>query len=355
MPNPKTPSNPLTNNDTRNSRWNTFKSISNVNKSSKGLSINKKPLWLDLIAVIMPVLFFSVAIKIYSNELLLINLMIYVVLAQGINVSYGFTGYLPFGYVGFFGTGAYAASLSILFFHFPAILAVVVGGIVAALFGLLLSPLLRLSGSYFAIATLAAAEAIFAIIGNPSLASITKGPYGIDIGAVYNSGASYTAAVVLVGLAMLVVVLLNRSNLGLALRSIRNDPVSAEMAGVNVVRERMFAWIIAAIFAGLAGGIFAWAISVFYPSAVFDLSTSVFAIVFALFGGVGTVYGPLVGTVILFGLYSFIGISQPQDFQVIYGLLIVALVLFVPGGLAGIINTLRSKRSIDTPKGTIDG
>lgn len=355
MPDPKGSSNSLLTPRSGKGRWNIFNPSASGNNINPGLEINKKPLWVDLIAVLLPVLFFSLAIKVYSNELLLINVMLYIVLAQGINVSYGFTGYLPFGYVGFFGTGAYAASLSILFLHFPAVLAVVVGGVVAALFGLLLSPLLRLSGSYFAIATLAAAEAIFAIIGNPSLASVTKGPYGIDIGSVYNSGASYTSAVVLVGLVMLIVVLLNRSNLGLALRSIRNDPVSAAMAGVNVVRERMIAWIIAAVFAGLAGGIFAWAISVFYPSAVFDLSTSVFAIVFALFGGVGSVYGPLVGAVILYGLYSFIGISQPQYFQVIYGLLIVALVLFVPGGLAGMVKALTKKRSQHPPKGVIDG
>lgn len=319
--------------------------------ASEQFVITNRPLWTDLIAVVLPVLAFSIAVKVYSNELLLINVMVYIVLAQGINVSYGFTGYLPFGYVGFFGTGAYAASLSILYLHLPAEVAVLVGGIVAALLALLLSPLLRLSGSYFAIATLAAAEAISAIVGNPSLANITKGPYGIDIGSVYNSGASYVSAVALVGIAMLVVVLLNRSNLGLAFRSIRDDPLSAAMAGVNVVRERMVAWVIAAVFAGLAGGIFAWAISVFYPSAVFDLSTSVFAIVFALFGGVGSVYGPMIGAVVLYGLYSFIGISQPQYFQVIYGLLIVVLVLFVPGGLAGLYKTIRSKRSESASKG----
>lgn len=319
--------------------------------SSEQFMISNKPLWTDLIAVVLPVLAFAIAVKVYSNELLLINVMIYIVLAQGINVSYGFTGYLPFGYVGFFGTGAYAASLSILFLHLPAEIAVLAGGVVAALLALVLSPLLRLSGSYFAIATLAAAEAISAIVGNPSLANITKGPYGIDIGSAYNSGASYVAAVVLVGIAMLTVVLLNRSNLGLALRSIRNDPLSAAMAGVNVVRERMVAWVIAAVFAGLAGGIFAWAISVFYPSAVFDLSTSVFAIVFALFGGVGSVYGPMIGAIVLYGLYSFIGISQPQYFQVIYGLLIVILVLFVPGGLAGLLRSVRGKRGKSASKG----
>lgn len=108
------------------------------------------------------------------------------------------------------------------------------------------------------------------------------------------------------------------------------------MAGVNVVRERTFAWLISATLAGLAGAIYAWAVSVFYPEAVFDLSISVFAIVFALFGGVGTVLGPLLGAVVLYGVYNYIGVSQPQDFQLIYGVLIVLIVLFLPNGLLSI-------------------
>lgn len=129
----------------------------------------------------------------------------------------------------------------------------------------------------------------------------------------------------------------------MSLRAIRADPLSARMAGVNVVRTRTYAWLISAGLAGLAGGIYGWAVSVFYPDAVFDLSISVFAIVFALFGGVGTVLGPLLGTVVLFGVYNAIGISQPQYFQLIYGVLIVLIVLFLPNGLLSLRLRRRSR------------
>lgn len=297
--------------------------------------------WSDIAAVLVPVAGFLIAERIYSNELLLINMLIYASLAQGINLIYGFTGYLPFGYVAFFGAGAYGTSLSILYLGVPAPLAVVLGGVTGALLGGILIPLLRLSGVYFAIASLAAALAVEQVISNPSLVSITRGPYGINLVNAFNQTASYDAAVVLLGVSMLGIVLLRRSRFGLSLRAISADPLAAEMAGVWVVRDRAIAWLASAALAGCAGGVFAWAISVFYPAAVFDLSTSVFAIVFALFGGVGTAWGPLFGAVILYGIYNVVGLSEPQYFQLIYGVLIVALVLFLPGGMGSLVGRKR--------------
>ncbi|HEY5985905.1 MAG TPA: branched-chain amino acid ABC transporter permease, partial [Streptosporangiaceae bacterium] len=130
---------------------------------------------------------------------------------------------------------------------------------------------------------------------------------------------------------------------GLALRAVRADPLSAAEAGVNVARVRGTAWLASAVLAGLAGGIFAWITSVFYPETVFSIRITVFAIVFALFGGVGSVLGPLLGGIVLYSLYEYIGISSPQYFQLVYGLLIVVLVLFFPGGLAGLAQAARRR------------
>ncbi|MDE1979533.1 MAG: branched-chain amino acid ABC transporter permease, partial [Betaproteobacteria bacterium] len=127
------------------------------------------------------------------------------------------------------------------------------------------------------------------------------------------------------------------SAFGMGLRAMRQDPVSASMAGINIVRARLITWLISAGVAGLAGGAYAWNLSVFYPEAVFTLQISVFAIVFSLFGGVGTVIGPIIGAGVLYSLYSAIGISEPQYFQLIYGGLIVLLVLFMPGGVLSLL------------------
>ena len=272
----------------------------------------------------------------YGNQSLLFSMMAYVALAQGLNVAYGFTGYLPFGYVGFFGAGAYGTALAITFLHWPAVPAVLGGGVLALIFGVVLAPLLRLSGAYFAIANLAASQVLYYVVANPNLTSVTQGPYGIKLTSVFAPNLSYAVLWVILLLATGAAVYLRTSRLGLALRAINQDPVSAEMAVVNLVRGRMVAWLLSALVAGLVGGVYGWHVSVFYPQSVFTLRISIFAIVFVLFGGAGTVIGPVVGAVLLYGLYDVIGISTPEYFQLIYGALIVGLVLFLPEGLASL-------------------
>jgi branched-chain amino acid transport system permease protein len=287
--------------------------------------------------VLVPlVVLFAVAPGVYQNHLLLFNFVIFLILAQGVNIIYGFTGYLPFGYVGFFGAGAYGFAVMVMHLHTPAIAAVLVGGLVGVVLGLLLTPLLRLSGAYFAIANLAAALAVLHLVANPALEGITKGPYGVSLTGIFNPTDAYYAALVVLALTVGGVVYLKNSAFGLALQAVREDAVSASMAGVNVVKMRVIAWLASALVAGLAGGIYAWYVSVFYPDNVFSGDFSIFAIVFALFGGVATITGPILGVLILYGIYNLIGFTTPQYFQLIYGLLIMGLVLFLPAGLVSL-------------------
>jgi branched-chain amino acid transport system permease protein len=296
---------------------------------------------------------FALLPGVYQNHLLLFNFVIFLILAQGVNIIYGFTGYLPFGYVGFFGAGAYGFAIMVMHFQAPALIAVLVAGLLGVVLGLLLTPLLRLSGAYFAIANLAASLAVLHLVANPALENITRGPYGVSLTGTFNPTDAYVAALVVLtltvggvvylrnsgfGLALTVggVVYLKNSGFGLALQAVREDAVSASMAGVNVVKMRVIAWLASALIAGLAGGIYAWYVSVFYPDNVFSGEFSIFAIVFALFGGVATIIGPIVGVIILYGIYNLIGFTTPQYFQLIYGLLIMGLVLFLPAGLVSL-------------------
>ncbi|TAL88852.1 MAG: branched-chain amino acid ABC transporter permease [Candidimonas sp.] len=274
---------------------------------------------------------------VYANQLLLFNFIVFLTLAQGVNIIYGFTGYLPFGYVGFFGAGAYGFAIAVMHLHAPPLVAMAAGASASVLFGLVLTPMLRLSGPYFAIANLAAALAIAEIVSNPALESITKGPYGVSLSGIFQPTFSYAVAIVVMAFAVGCVLYLRHSRFGLALQAIKDDPISAAMAGINVVRARTVAWLLSALIAGLIGANFAWFVSVFYPDNVFSPDFSIFAIVFALFGGVATVTGPILGVMLLYGLYNFIGISTPQYFQLIYGLLIMALVLFLPNGLTSLL------------------
>jgi branched-chain amino acid transport system permease protein len=284
------------------------------------------------------VIAFAVLPGLYSNHLLLFNFVIFLTLAQGVNIIYGFTGYLPFGYVGFFGAGAYGFAITVMHAHSPALVAVVVAGLAGLALALLLTPLLRLSGAYFAIANLAASLAVLHLIANPALESITRGPYGVSLSGIFSPDSAYAAALVIMALTMLTVVYLKNSSFGLALQAVREDSVSAAMAGVNVVKMRVIAWLISALVASLAGATYAWYVSVFYPDNVFSADFSIFAIVFALFGGVATITGPIAGVLALYGVYNLIGFTTPQYFQLIYGLLIIGLVLFLPAGLVSLAN-----------------
>lgn len=292
----------------------------------------------DLLFVALPVVVLMLLAPYgYGNRLLLFNVVMFLALAQGLNVIYGFTGYLPFGYVGFFGTGAYGFAIAVMQLGLAPVPAMAVACLASMALGLVLTPLLRLSGAYFAIANLAAAQAVYQIVSNPDLEWLTKGPYGITLTGTYAPRASYWAAIAVLAFALASVAVLRNSRFGLALQAIKDDPVSAASAGVPVVRLRTLAWLLSAAIAGLMGGAYAWVIGTFYPESVFDLGISIFAVVFALFGGAATLLGPVLGVAILYGVYNAIGISVPQYFQLSYGALIVVLVLFLPSGLVSLL------------------
>lgn len=300
----------------------------------------------DLLIVTLPVVGLMLLLpSIYPNQLLLFNFVMFMTLAQGLNVIYGFTGILPLGYVGFFGAGAYGFAMAVMHLNAPPIVAFGLAGAASVVIGLILIPLLRLSGAYFAIANMAAALTLYQVISNPDLASLTKGPYGISLEGVFAPTTSYVCAVGVLALSMLLVSWLRNSKFGLSLQAVREDPISAATAGVSVARVRAIAWLMSAWIAGLIGGVFAWHISVFYPDSVFDLGISISAIVFTLFGGSATLVGPILGVAILYGAYNVIGIGVPQYFQLVYGTLIVALILFLPNGITSIL----AKRGIRVP------
>ncbi|MEO8714956.1 MAG: branched-chain amino acid ABC transporter permease [Acetobacteraceae bacterium] len=293
----------------------------------------------DVAVALIAVAIMGIARGVYSNELLLFNFMMFITLAQGLNVVYGFTGYLPFGYVGYYGAGAYGFALAVMHLHVGPLPAMLCAAVAALILGVILIPLLRLSGAYFAIASLAAAQAVYEVVANPSLEDVTKGPYGVSLSGVFAPAFSYYVALAVMAGTLLLVVYLRNSRFGLSLQAIREDPESAEMAGIAVVRGRIIASLLSALIAGLVGGSFAWHISVFYPDSAFDLGISIFAVVFTLFGGITTLTGPLLGVLILYGVYNWIGITVPQYFQLIYGALIMALVLFLPNGLVSLLTS----------------
>ncbi len=275
---------------------------------------------------------------VYVNQAFFMTLVIYLILASSLNIIYGYTGYLPFGFAVFFAMGAYGFGMGVKFgYGIP--ISLLIGPGLSVLLSLVFLPLFRLRGVFFSIGTLGAFEAVYYFMSNstPAVAHYTGGPLGLSLPQVYSPDETYYIAVAVLVLALLVSYRIKRSKLGLSLQAIKNDVLSAYASGVIVSLDRNIAWWITAAFAGVAGSLYGWYISFFYPQAVFDITFTLFALVFVIVGGRGTITGPVLGTVILFSLYYFIGLSYPLYFQAAFGILIVLTVLFIPNGLIDII------------------
>ena len=268
----------------------------------------------------------------YVNQAFFESLIVFMMLSLSFNLIYGFTGYLPFGYAAFFAIGAYGFGIGVVR-NFGLVPSLLLAILFSLALGLVFSPMLKLRGAYFAIANLAAFEGVYYIISNQSLTPITRGPYGISTSAVFNPTLTYWISFAALLATVLITYVVRTSNFGLALRAIRDDPTVASLSGINVVLYRSIAWLTSSILAGFSGGLFGWYISFFYPSSVFSINYSLFAIVFTIFGGPGTLIGPVIGAGVLYTIYDAVGLLYPLYFTLIFGILVILLILFLPEGL----------------------
>lgn len=294
------------------------------------------------LAVTVPVLFivalaFVAALASGINSSFLVMLLIFIALSQGMNIVYGYTGYLPFGYAGFFGAGAYAFAILVIHANLSAPVALVISGLIAAGFGLALTPLFRLSGAYFAIGSLAVALILLGIIENPALTSLTNGPYGISMPQVFAPTLAFSTTLGIAILATACSFYFEHSRLGRSLRAATDDADSAVMAGIPVPLLRGLAWVVAAGIGGLAGAAFAWYSYTFFPATVFDVSYTMFPLLFVLAGGARHTIGVLLGAVVLYGLFNILG-ANTQEAQIFFALAIIGIMLFFPGGVAPLLN-----------------
>jgi branched-chain amino acid transport system permease protein len=204
----------------------------------------------------------------------------------------------------------------------PAVAAIVIG-----------IPVLRLRGHYFAIATLALGVAMGEIANNLPYLGAASGislPIGPSFGYFY-----YLMLAALV-LSVVVMWVISRSRFGYALFAIRENEQAASTLGINTAYYKTAAFAVSAILTGLAGGIYAYWTSFIDPPTVFNIVFNVDIIVMTLLGGVGTIFGPIVGAFILEGLNEVLGGTFLELHAVIFGALIVLIVLFLPGGLSSL-------------------
>ena len=266
----------------------------------------------------------------------MLQLFMWIALAGSWNLISGLTGYVSFGHVAFFGAGAYAGAILIAKAGWPWLPAALAGGAAACVLALVIGyPCLRLKGPYFAIAMLGLNE-VMRIIAS-SWESLTKGGTGITLPPVLNIVPLYFA----MGLTALAVALVSRavvrSKFGLRLLSIREDEVAAEAMGINTARHKLAAFALSAMGPGVVGGFFAEYTSYIDPVSVFPVLTTVTMIIMTLFGGQGTVLGPVIGSVALYFFQDYVWARFLFLHQALFGALIVAVVLCMPSGIMGLL------------------
>ena len=162
---------------------------------------------------------------------------------------------------------------------------------------------------------------------------VTGGGKGLVLPPEDVLDAAYYAMLAVVTTTVLVTYRVATLPVGLRLLAIREDEVAAEMNGIQVTRLKLGAFAVSALFAGLAGGIYAWQISYIDPGTVFAGSLTVRAIAMTMLGGQGTVFGPVVGSILLSGISEALWTRFPFIHTALSGVLIVAIVLFLPGGI----------------------
>jgi branched-chain amino acid transport system permease protein len=267
-----------------------------------------------------------------------LQIFMWIALAGSWNVISGLTGYVSFGHVAFFGAGAYTAGILIVSSGGPWPVASLAGGVAAGVLALAIGwPCLRLKGPYFAIAMLGLNEVLRALVSY--FERLTGGGNGLSLPTLDATLPIYYA----MGGTALVVTLAARliigSRFGLRLMTIREDEMAAEAMGIPTFRHKLLAFLLSAIGPGIAGALTARDQGYIEPLSVFPLATTITMIVMTLFGGKGTVWGPVLGAVVLFVAQEMVWARYPYIHPLLFGAIIVAVVLAMPRGILGLLQT----------------
>ncbi len=272
------------------------------------------------------------------------TILMSIALASSLNILLGYTGYVSFGHIVFFGLGGYVGFYFISVHGWHLLPAVLAGGVAAALLALLLGKsILRLRGAYFALATIGVNEAMRAFINN---FQPFGGPVGMDLKfAVYRQygGAMQALWLVYAGLVLITLLVIitsyavENSKFGLGLMAIREDEDAAEVMGVVAPNAKTWAYVLSAIFPGLIGVLFFFKNGNIEPGDAFRLNLSIELIVMVMLGGQGTVLGPILGGAAYQQLRKSL-LTSPifKNIQLaVAGALLLIIILFIPSGAIG--------------------
>ena len=294
-----------------------------------------------LAAAILGWLALGLAVKNPYYLLILTLVPIWAVVAISWNIFSGYSGLVSFGHAAFFGLGAYTVSLGLKYFDVTPWIGIPLGALAGAVAGAVIGyPTFRLRGSYFALAMLAYPLALIAVFEWLGYQEISL-PMKRDAPVYYAQFSDYrlylVMALALMTLATLLSLWIERSRFGLSLLAIKQNELAAEAAGIDTFAWKMRAMILSAALAGAAGGLYAIVVLVVTPASVFGVVVSAQAMILTLFGGAGTLWGPLIGAAVLVPLseilHAELGHFLPGIHGIVYGSAIILVVLLAPEGI----------------------
>lgn len=292
--------------------------------------------------VILVVLIALAALPWFGSDVMIqfgINALLLAVLAQGWNIIGGYTGYASFGNSVFYGLGSYGVGIAMVQWQLPFWIGLAFGVAMAVVFAIVLGlPVLRLKGHYFAIATLALAQVMTAIVSNVALAGRN---IGLVLPPLNNDPFFYELSLGLLVLVTLAIFWLTRSRFGFGLIAIRENEEAAAVMGVDTTLYKVLAFALSGVFTALAGGIHAYWITFLDPESAFDIGLNVKMIIMAVFGGAGTLFGPIVGSFVLSAISEVLSSEVTSIAGLFFGIVIVAAVVLMPRGLADLFRRFR--------------
>ena len=286
-------------------------------------------------------------------QLILTLVPIWAVMGLSWNLLSGYTGLISFGHAAFFGVGAYTVTIALVQFGITPWFGIPLGMVVGAVAGVVIGyPTFRLRGHYFALSMLAYPMALLYVFEWLGYQEVPL-PMKREAPGWYMQFSDYRVyialAVGLLVLTLLISLAVERSRFGRSLRAIKQNEPAAEAAGIDTLVWKMRTIVLSAAIAAAAGGLYAVVLLVVTPDSVFGMLTSAQALIVALFGGVGTLWGPVIGAVILIPLSEVLqaqlGDVLPGIQGVVYGLAIIVVVLAAPEGIYWRIHDRLRRRS----------
>src|ERR1700756_3507472 len=282
-----------------------------------------------------------VVLKSAYYQLVLTQVLLWAVLSLAWNLLCGYSGYFSFGHAGFWGLGAYTVALGLIYLDLSPWISIPFCAVVGAAAGALIGyPTFRLRGHYFALAMLAyplATIYVFQWLGYQELTLPMKREAALLYMQFGDPRWYVVLALGLLVAALLISLKVENSRFGMSLLAIKQNEPAAEAAGIDTWRWKMLALMLSGALAAIAGGLYGVVLLVVTPETVFGMLVSAQALILALFGGVGSMWGPVIGAMVLVplaeGLNGGLGSVLPGIQGVVYGVAIIAIILWAPEGV----------------------